>query len=224
MDEKTLLQLGQGDIDPLLVILRGGAVDTPGGGSGGGRGGPASSVREEQHHRHKGLLVICRTRAGLPKSGQEDVNQPLVGRQGVAALTSGRGSGGGRAQTRSQQYRSTADPRGQGRGAAMPWSITGLGSRGHQAVSHGPLTAWRSHGGGHDCGPPVCGAFQLGAGCRCNTLGLLHSVRPGSCGTVMAATLTVPRCISNHVVTVARDVPHAEVEASQSASRSTMAT
>ncbi|KAF8304338.1 hypothetical protein TcYC6_0039870 [Trypanosoma cruzi] len=167
---------------------------------------------------------MCRARAGLPRSGQEDVHQPLVGRQGVAALTSGRGSGGGRAQTRSQQHRSTADPRGQERGAAMPQGITGLGSRGYQAVSHGPIAAWRSHGGGHNCGPPVCGAFQLGAGCRCNTLGLLHSVRPGSCGTVTAATRAVPRCISKHVITVARDVAHAEVEASQSASRREMAT
>ncbi|ESS62622.1 hypothetical protein TCDM_09706 [Trypanosoma cruzi Dm28c] len=58
----------------------------------------------------------------------------------------------------------------------MPRGITGLGSRGHQAVSHGPLAAWRSHGGEHDCAPPVCGAFQLLAGCRCNTLGPLHSV------------------------------------------------
>ncbi|RNF07018.1 hypothetical protein TcG_10245, partial [Trypanosoma cruzi] len=92
------------------------------------------------------------------------------------------------------------DPRGQERGAAMPRGITGLGSRGHQAVSHGPLTAWRSHGGGHDCGLPVCGVLQLVAGCRCNTLGLLHSVRRDSCGNVAAATRTVPRCISNHVI------------------------
>ncbi|ESS55748.1 hypothetical protein TCDM_12762 [Trypanosoma cruzi Dm28c] len=69
----------------------------------------------------------------------------------------------------------------------MPRSTTYLGSRGHQAVSHGPLAAWRSHGGGHDCAPPVCGEHQLGAGCRCNTLGLLHSVRRDSCGTVTAA-------------------------------------
>ncbi|ESS62245.1 hypothetical protein TCDM_10123 [Trypanosoma cruzi Dm28c] len=33
-----------------------------------------------------------------------------------------------------------------------------LGSRGHQAVSHGPLAAWRNHRGGHDCSPPVCSA------------------------------------------------------------------
>ncbi|KAF5216623.1 hypothetical protein ECC02_010576 [Trypanosoma cruzi] len=96
-----------------------------------------------------------------------------------------------------------------------------LGSKGHQTVSHGPLAAWRSHGGGHDCGPPVCGALQLGAGCRCNTLGLLHSVRPSSCGTVTAAAHTVPRCISNQVITVDRVVAHAEVEASHSASRKT---
>ncbi|ESS62489.1 hypothetical protein TCDM_09855 [Trypanosoma cruzi Dm28c] len=106
----------------------------------------------------------------------------------------------------------------------MPRDITGLGSRGHQAVSHGPLAAWRSHGGGHDCAPPVCGALQLGAGCRCNTLGLLHSVRRDSCGNVTAATRTVPRYFSNHLVTVARDVPHAEVEASPSASRRKTAT
>ncbi|ESS62149.1 hypothetical protein TCDM_10229 [Trypanosoma cruzi Dm28c] len=105
----------------------------------------------------------------------------------------------------------------------MPRGITGLGSRGHQAVSHGPLAAWRSHGGGNDCGPPVCGAFQLVADCRYNTLGLLHSVLPHSYGNVTAATRTVPRCISNHVITVARDVAHAEVEASQSASRRTTA-
>ncbi|RNC40708.1 hypothetical protein TcCL_NonESM09799 [Trypanosoma cruzi] len=103
----------------------------------------------------------------------------------------------------------------------MPRGITGLGSRGHQAVSHGPLAAWRSHRGGHDCGPPVCGALQLEAGCRCNTLGLLHSVRPDTCGTVTAAARTVPRCISSHVTTAARGVPHAEVEASHSASRRT---
>ncbi|ESS63356.1 hypothetical protein TCDM_08848 [Trypanosoma cruzi Dm28c] len=106
----------------------------------------------------------------------------------------------------------------------MPRGITGLGSRGHQAVSHGPLAAWRSHGGGNDCAPPVCGVIQLVAGCRCNTLGLLHSVRRDSCGNVTAATRTVPRCISNHLVTAARGVTHAEVEASQSASRRTMAT
>ncbi|ESS63700.1 hypothetical protein TCDM_08413 [Trypanosoma cruzi Dm28c] len=152
----------------------------------------------------------------MPKSGQEDVNQPLSARQGVAVFTSGRVCGGGRAQTRSQEHRSTADPRGQERGAAMPRGITGLGSRGHQAVSHGPLAAWRSHGGGNDCAPPVCGAFQLVAGCRCNTLGLLHSVRRDSCGNVAAATRTVHRCISNHVVTTARNVPHAEVEESVS--------
>ncbi|RNC38202.1 hypothetical protein TcCL_NonESM12571 [Trypanosoma cruzi] len=105
----------------------------------------------------------------------------------------------------------------------MPRGITGLGSRGHQAVSHGPLAAWRSHRGVHDCGPPVCGALQLVAGCRCNTLGLLHSVRRDSYGNVTAATRTVPRCISNHVITAARDVAHAEMEASQSASRRTMA-
>ncbi|EKF29540.1 hypothetical protein MOQ_006670 [Trypanosoma cruzi marinkellei] len=47
----------------------------------------------------------------------------------------------------------------------MPRGITDLGSRGHQAASHGPLAAWwRSHGGGHDCGPPVCVQLQLGAG------------------------------------------------------------
>ncbi|ESS59930.1 hypothetical protein TCDM_12212 [Trypanosoma cruzi Dm28c] len=114
----------------------------------------------------------------------------------------------GRAQTQAQQYRSTADPRERGRGAAMPRGITGLGSRGYQAALHGPPAAWRSHGGGHDCGPPVCGALQLGAGCRCNTLGLLHSVRPHSCGNVTAAARTVPQCISNHVVTAARDVSH----------------
>ncbi|ESS61479.1 hypothetical protein TCDM_10933 [Trypanosoma cruzi Dm28c] len=82
----------------------------------------------------------------------------------------------------------------------MPRGITGLGSRGHQAVSHGPLAALRSHRGGHDCGPPVCGVLQLVADCRCNTLGLLHSVRPHSCGTVTAAARTVPRCISSHVI------------------------
>ncbi|ESS55889.1 hypothetical protein TCDM_12621 [Trypanosoma cruzi Dm28c] len=71
----------------------------------------------------------------------------------------------GRAQTQAQQYRSTADPRERGRGAAMPRGITGLGSRGHQAALHGPPAAWRSHGGGHDCGPPACGQLQLGAGC-----------------------------------------------------------
>ncbi|EAN99576.1 hypothetical protein TcCL_NonESM06427 [Trypanosoma cruzi] len=160
----------------------------------------------------------------MPRSGQEDVNQPLAGRQGVAVLTSGIGSGGGRAQTRSQQHCSTADPRGQERGAAMPRVSQALGSGGHQAVSHGPLAAWRSHRGGHDCGPPACGALQHGAGCRCNTLGLLHSVRTDSCGTVTAAARAVPRCISNHVITAARGVPHAEVEASQSASRRTTVT
>ncbi|RNC39509.1 hypothetical protein TcCL_NonESM11126, partial [Trypanosoma cruzi] len=71
----------------------------------------------------------------------------------------------GRAQTRSQEHRSTADPRGQERGAAMLRSTTGLGSREYQAVSHGPLAEWRKHRGGHDCGPPVCGAVQHGAGC-----------------------------------------------------------
>ncbi|RNF10310.1 hypothetical protein TcG_09751 [Trypanosoma cruzi] len=140
-NEKTLLQLGQVDVDLLLVVLRGGAVDTPGGGSGGGRGGPVSSVWEGRHHQHNELLVIRRACAGQPRSGQEDVNQPLVGRQGVAVFKSGRGYGGGRAQTRSQEYRSTADPRGQGHSAAMHRGITGLGSRGHQAVSHGPLAA-----------------------------------------------------------------------------------
>ncbi|RNF03818.1 hypothetical protein TcG_11280, partial [Trypanosoma cruzi] len=61
--------------------------------------------------------------------------------------------------------------------------------------------------------------LQLGAGCRCNTLGLLHSVRPDTCGTVTAAARTVPRCISNHVVTAARDAAHAEVQAFQLAAR-----
>ncbi|KAF8279014.1 hypothetical protein TcBrA4_0107500 [Trypanosoma cruzi] len=111
----------------------------------------------------------------------------------------------GRAQTQAQQYRSTADPSERERGAAMPRGITGLGSRGHQAALHGTPAAWRKHRGGHDCGPPVCGQLQLGAGCRCNTLGLLHSVRPDTCGNVTAAARTVPRCISNHVVTAARD-------------------
>ncbi|KAF5219839.1 hypothetical protein ECC02_007165 [Trypanosoma cruzi] len=71
----------------------------------------------------------------------------------------------GRAQAQSQEYRSTADPRERGRGAAMPRGITGLGSRGHQAALHGPPAVWRNHRGGHDCGPPVCGQLQLGAGC-----------------------------------------------------------
>ncbi|ESS59518.1 hypothetical protein TCDM_12236 [Trypanosoma cruzi Dm28c] len=70
----------------------------------------------------------------------------------------------GRAQTQSQEYRSSADPREQGRGASMPRGITGLGSRGHQALSHGPQAAWRSYGRGHDCGTPVCGHLQLVAG------------------------------------------------------------
>ncbi|RNC42756.1 hypothetical protein TcCL_NonESM07621 [Trypanosoma cruzi] len=106
----------------------------------------------------------------------------------------------------------------------MPRSITGLGSRGHQAVSHGPQAAWRSHGGGNDCGPPVCGALQLVAGRRCNTLGLLHSVRPDTCGNVTAAPRAVPRCISNHLITAAGDVAHAKVKASRSASRRTTKT
>ncbi|EKG00554.1 hypothetical protein TCSYLVIO_008494 [Trypanosoma cruzi] len=75
-----------------------------------------------------------------------------------------------------------------------------LGSSGHQAVSHGPLAAWRKHGEGHDCGPPVCGALQLGAGCRRNTLGLLRSVRADSCGAVTAAArdgaLPLTQCLS----------------------------
>ncbi|RNF03283.1 hypothetical protein TcG_11296 [Trypanosoma cruzi] len=87
----------------------------------------------------------------------------------------------------------------------MPQGITGLGSRGHQAALHGPPAEWRNHGGEHDCGPPVCGQLQLGAGCSCNTLGLLHSVRPDKCGNFTAAARTVPQCISNHVVTAARD-------------------
>ncbi|RNC33823.1 hypothetical protein TcCL_Unassigned03444 [Trypanosoma cruzi] len=103
-------------------------------------------------------------------------------------------------------------------------SITGLGSTRKQAVSHGPLAAWRKHGEGHDCGPPICGALQLEAGCRRNRLGLLHSVRRDTCGTVTAATRAVPQCISNHVITAARGVSHAEVEASQSASRRATAT
>ncbi|RNF02821.1 hypothetical protein TcG_11638 [Trypanosoma cruzi] len=71
---------------------------------------------------------------------------------------------------------------------------------------------------------PQCdGGNMKSAGCRCNTLGLLHSVRRDSCGNVTAAARTVPRCISNHVITVAGDVAHAEVEASQSASRRTTA-
>ncbi|EAN81442.1 hypothetical protein, conserved [Trypanosoma cruzi] len=70
-----------------------------------------------------------------------------------------------RAQTQSQEYRSTADPRGRRHGAAMPRSITGLGSRGHQGVSHGPPAARRSYRGGHDCVPPVCGELQLRASC-----------------------------------------------------------
>ncbi|ESS61066.1 hypothetical protein TCDM_11357 [Trypanosoma cruzi Dm28c] len=102
----------------------------------------------------------------------------------------------------------------------MHRGITGLGSRGHQAVSHGPLAALRTSARGRL--PPICGALQLGAGCRCNTLGLLHSVLPDSCGNVTAAARTVPRCTSNHV-TIARGVTHAVVEASQSASRRTMA-
>ncbi|ESS62963.1 hypothetical protein TCDM_09316 [Trypanosoma cruzi Dm28c] len=159
----------------------------------------------------------------LPQFGQENFDPPLAGRQKFAALSSERVCGGGTAQTRSQQHRGTADPKGQERGAAMPRGITGLGSRGHQAVSHGPPAAWRSHGGGNDCAPPVCGVFQLVADCRYNTLGLLHSFLPHSCGNVTAATRTVPRYFSNHVVTTARNVPHAEVEASQSASRRTMA-
>ncbi|ESS55604.1 hypothetical protein TCDM_12914 [Trypanosoma cruzi Dm28c] len=85
----------------------------------------------------------------------------------------------------------------------MPRGITG-----HQAALHGPPAAWRSHRGGHDCGPPICGQLQLGASCRCNTLGLLHSVRPDKCENVTAAARTVPRCVSNHVVTAARDVSH----------------
>ncbi|KAF8289628.1 hypothetical protein TcBrA4_0139720 [Trypanosoma cruzi] len=115
-DEKTLLQLWQGDVDPLLVVLRGGAVDTPGGGSEEvgavlllqcGRAAPPTQ------------RVACNLQGACrpARSGQEDVKPAACCSQGVAVLTSGRGSGGGRALTRSQECRSTADPRGQERGA-----------------------------------------------------------------------------------------------------------
>ncbi|KAF5216659.1 hypothetical protein ECC02_010560 [Trypanosoma cruzi] len=78
----------------------------------------------------------------------------------------------------------------------MPRGITGLGSRGHQAALHGPPAVWRNDRGGHDCGPPVCGQLQLGAGCRCSGLGMLHSVRPHSCGAVTAAARDVAPCRS----------------------------
>ncbi|RNC53559.1 hypothetical protein TcCL_ESM09096 [Trypanosoma cruzi] len=55
--------------------------------------------------------------------------------------------------------------------------------------------------------------------CRCNRLGLLHSVRRDSCGLSRLPCGMVHLRISNHVVTEARGVTHAEVEASQSASR-----
>ncbi|RNF00737.1 hypothetical protein TcG_12027 [Trypanosoma cruzi] len=54
----------------------------------------------------------------------------------------------------------------------------------------------------------LCAVSPLGAGCSCNTLGLLHSVRPDKCGNFTAAARTVPRCVSNRVVTAARDVSH----------------
>ncbi|KAF8279896.1 hypothetical protein TcBrA4_0099200 [Trypanosoma cruzi] len=99
------------------------------------------SVRRDGSTDIKGCLQsagACRS-AG---SGQEDVNQSLgwsarewrcSSQEEVTAEAAHR--------PRSQQHRSTADPRGQGRGAAMPRGITGLGSTRQQAVSHGPLAA-----------------------------------------------------------------------------------
>ncbi|KAF8303497.1 hypothetical protein TcYC6_0039410 [Trypanosoma cruzi] len=70
-DERTLPQIGQDDFNPPLAGRQGVAVFTSGRGSGGGGGGPVSSVKKGRRHRHRELLVICRARAGLSKSGQE---------------------------------------------------------------------------------------------------------------------------------------------------------
>ncbi|KAF8281641.1 hypothetical protein TcYC6_0006980 [Trypanosoma cruzi] len=147
------------------------------------------------------------------------------------------------AQHRRGPSSTAAQPIPEGRDVAPPCLGVSqdLGSRGHQTVSHGPLAAWRSHGEGHDCGPPVCRALQHGVDClllrlfaRCmlapkhtrhapfrpsRFLWDCYGCRAGWC----LAAHTVPRCISNHVITVDRGVAHAEVEASQSASRRTTA-
>ncbi|EKF28711.1 hypothetical protein MOQ_007534, partial [Trypanosoma cruzi marinkellei] len=54
-ERRTLLQVGQDDVNPLLAGRQGVAVLTSGRGSGGGGGGPVSSVRQGRHHRHRGF-------------------------------------------------------------------------------------------------------------------------------------------------------------------------
>ncbi|RNC53158.1 hypothetical protein TcCL_ESM09542 [Trypanosoma cruzi] len=69
-NERALPQIGQDDFNPPLAGRKGVAALTSGRGHGGGSGGPTSSVKKGRRHRHRGLLVICRARAGLSKSGQ----------------------------------------------------------------------------------------------------------------------------------------------------------
>ncbi|RNC48051.1 hypothetical protein TcCL_NonESM01978 [Trypanosoma cruzi] len=51
------------------------------------------SERQAEHVGH--APSYCGRASALPQVGQENLNPPLAGRQGFAALTSGRGSGGG---------------------------------------------------------------------------------------------------------------------------------
>ncbi|RNC52054.1 thimet oligopeptidase [Trypanosoma cruzi] len=70
MDERALPQIGKEDVNPPLACRKGVAALTSGRGDDGGSGGPTSSVKKGRRHRHRELLVICRARAGVSKSGQ----------------------------------------------------------------------------------------------------------------------------------------------------------
>ncbi|KAF8307070.1 hypothetical protein TcBrA4_0020810 [Trypanosoma cruzi] len=69
-DERTLLQIGQENLNPPLAGRQGFAVLTS------GRvlaeaSGPFSSVRKGRHHRHRRLLLIRRARAGMSRVGRD---------------------------------------------------------------------------------------------------------------------------------------------------------
>ncbi|RNC34638.1 hypothetical protein TcCL_Unassigned02552 [Trypanosoma cruzi] len=58
-------------------------------------GRPSPTIITPGRARRACAIILWTDKRTLPKIGQEDVNPPLAGRQGVAVLTSGRGSGRG---------------------------------------------------------------------------------------------------------------------------------
>ncbi|EKG02360.1 hypothetical protein TCSYLVIO_006615 [Trypanosoma cruzi] len=131
---------------------------------------PCQTIGTPGRARRTCALILWTNGRTLPQIGQEGVHQPLAGRQGVAALTSGRGSGGGSGGPASSVKKGTAPPT--------------------QRVACGPQGARRPVEERAGVASRLCGDPPLGNDVRVNTRNRVLTTPSSACHAVCAPSFS----------------------------------